>query len=250
MGGVQWKRILVVAPHPDDESLAAGGLIVRARRAGADVRVIYLTDGESNGLPQRYIERRLIIRNADRERWAARRQSEAISALNVLGIRPDSAIFTHLPDGGLHALDGDVRRSAISTIATEIARFAPDLILSPCHNDLHGDHRAASRLLQSAVSFLGESAPQFEELAYLVHGRPWGNRVALHVELDETDRAVKRAAIECHASQLALGRARFMAHASRQETFYVPSSAATRRHLIVARAAEVAVACWLFVVSN
>ena len=41
-------RLLVVAPHPDDETIAAGGLIQSALHAGAAVRVLFATDGDNN----------------------------------------------------------------------------------------------------------------------------------------------------------------------------------------------------------
>ena len=42
------SRVMMFAPHPDDESLAAGIFLQRAVAAGANVRVIYATDGERN----------------------------------------------------------------------------------------------------------------------------------------------------------------------------------------------------------
>ncbi|MCB1569830.1 MAG: PIG-L family deacetylase, partial [Xanthomonadales bacterium] len=50
-------RLLVVVPHPDDETLATGGLIQRALLAGAALRVVFATDGDNNPWPQRWLER-------------------------------------------------------------------------------------------------------------------------------------------------------------------------------------------------
>ena len=47
-------KIAVLAPHPDDESLGTGGLIQQALAAGAEVRVIFVTDGDNNPWPQRF----------------------------------------------------------------------------------------------------------------------------------------------------------------------------------------------------
>ena len=57
-------RLLVLAPHPDDESLAIGGLLRLARAVGASVRVIYLTSGENNPWAQRACERRWRVRRS------------------------------------------------------------------------------------------------------------------------------------------------------------------------------------------
>ena len=49
-------RVLVLAVHPDDESLCAGGLIQHALAHGAKVRVVFITDGDNNPWPQRFVE--------------------------------------------------------------------------------------------------------------------------------------------------------------------------------------------------
>ena len=74
-------RILILAPHPDDESLAAGGLIQRAVKVGAKVRVLFATDGDNNPWPQRFLERKVQISLTDRARWGRRRRKEALAAL-------------------------------------------------------------------------------------------------------------------------------------------------------------------------
>ena len=76
-----WQRVMVIAPHPDDDILAAGGLLQHALHLGGMVRVVYITDGENNPWPQRIIERRWRVTDADRERWGRRRPEEALAAL-------------------------------------------------------------------------------------------------------------------------------------------------------------------------
>ncbi len=95
------SRVMMFAPHPDDESLAAGIFLQRAAAAGATVRVIYATNGERNCWPQRLLERKLRLRESDRRRWGARRQREALAALGLLGFGPDQVEFLSLPDQGL-----------------------------------------------------------------------------------------------------------------------------------------------------
>src|SRR5437016_12191020 len=74
-------RLLVLAPHPDDESLAIGGLLRLARAVGASVRVIYLTSGENNPWAQRACERRWRIGFVERQRWGRRREGETLASL-------------------------------------------------------------------------------------------------------------------------------------------------------------------------
>ena len=51
-------RLLVIAPHPDDETLGCGLLLQQVLAAGGEVRIILMTDGDNNPWPQRCLERR------------------------------------------------------------------------------------------------------------------------------------------------------------------------------------------------
>src|SRR4051812_14363692 len=94
-------RVLVIAPHPDDESIATGGLLQAVQAAGAALRLIVLTDGDNNPWPQRWIEKRWHIGPTERARWGARRRTEAHAALRVLGIDAGVVRFLGLPDLGV-----------------------------------------------------------------------------------------------------------------------------------------------------
>src|SRR6185436_3329801 len=94
-------RLLVIAPHPDDESIGAGGLLLRAKEAGAEVRVIFCTSGDDNPWPQRAIEKRVFISASARLRWAARRREEARAALRFLIGSDAASVFLNLPDQGV-----------------------------------------------------------------------------------------------------------------------------------------------------
>src|SRR5262245_26811630 len=91
------SRVMLFAPHPDDESLATGVFLQRTVSAGAAVRVVYATDGERNCWPQRVLERKVRLREKDRRRWGARRRNEALEALRILGIKPLDVRFLSLP---------------------------------------------------------------------------------------------------------------------------------------------------------
>src|SRR5487761_2660637 len=95
------ERVLILAPHPDDESIATGGIVQIARAAGAALHVIVLTDGDANIWPQRFIEQRWRIDAVARARWGARRRAEARVAMRVLGLDDGAADFLGLPDLGL-----------------------------------------------------------------------------------------------------------------------------------------------------
>src|SRR5207249_2469753 len=79
-------RLLVVAPHPDDEVIAAAGVIQRVREMKGRLRVVYLTDGE--GYPQGVrVEKHLAVpKPSDYQDYGRERKDEARHALRVLGV--------------------------------------------------------------------------------------------------------------------------------------------------------------------
>ena len=96
--------LLVVAPHPDDESLCCAGAIARARAAGARVSVVWVTSGDAFELDAHVIERRLFTSARNLRELAALRMQEAARAAQLLGIAGDERIFLGYPDRGLTQL--------------------------------------------------------------------------------------------------------------------------------------------------
>src|SRR5437870_4493589 len=141
-----WERVMVLAPHPDDETLATAGLLQQAVTAGAAVRVLFATDGDNNPWPQRTIERRWRITIADRARWGRRRRGEALAALACLGVPADSARFLGYPDQGLTALLLAGSEELLVTLVAEIAEWRPTLLVTPSALDRHPDHSALGKL--------------------------------------------------------------------------------------------------------
>jgi len=219
-------RILVLAPHPDDETLAVGGLLQRAMGAGAAVRVVFVTDGDNNPWPQRVSERHWRITTADRARWGARRRHEAHAALACLGVAADSARFLGYPDQGLSHLLYQGDEEILHTLTTEILQWRPTLMVTPSALDLHPDHNALAVLCQLVLAFLDPERRDFTHIAYLVHGNQpgLGDLNWLYLPLRSVEQARKREAIRCHASQLMLSRRRFLAFAQEVEWFLIPSS--------------------------
>lgn len=207
-----FDRTLVIAPHPDDESIAAGGLLQRAVAAGGEVQVVFVTDGDNNPWPLRYLKKKLRISDADHAEWGALRREESRRGLAALGVPPSSAIFLGYPDTMLlrMARAGDLR--ARDALAGIIDTFSPSLVVLPSVFDLHADHRAIAWLAHGAAK--GRNV-----VTYLIHGRAPGGRMAFRLELNADETARKRAAIECHQSQLVLSRSRFLSYARAVEEF-------------------------------
>lgn len=214
------NRLLVLAPHPDDEVIGAGGLIQRVLGRGGEVRAVFITSGESNPWPLRAQNRKWRVSLEDQESWGERRRSEAIASLRTLGVPEEAATFLRFRDGQIAALarKGDPRLTeALRAIMVE---FQPSLLICPSAQDLHSDHRAVAWYLHQAVRGVGEGAPEI--VTYVVHGEGSTERLHASLRLSDRERSRKRAAIECHQTQLILSRERFLAYARPIEEFYKP----------------------------
>lgn len=209
------ERWLVLAPHPDDETIATGGLLQRVRSAGAVAHVALLTDGGGDIWPQRWLERRWRIDAAGRARWAARRRAECESGLRVLGLDP-ARDLTALggEDGQLTAAFCAAPEASLAPLRRLLRAFAPSDVVLPAADDLHPDHNLAPVLLDLALEGL-DLAPRVH--AYRVHGRSRGD--SLRLALTPAELARKRDALACHATQLSLSRNRFTALAGAVECF-------------------------------
>jgi LmbE family N-acetylglucosaminyl deacetylase len=201
------SRVLVLAPHPDDESLAVGGLLQKILDAGGRCRVIFLTNGENNPWPQRVIERRWRIGPIDKERWGKRRRLEAISALAELGI-PETAIsFLGFPDQGLTDLLLSANNEISERLAEHLDEWQPSLLVSPSATDLHPDHSAASVFVRLALARRKVRSVDLLHLEYRIHTRqPEHKHDSFDFTLTEIQREQKRRAILRHTSQLVLRR--------------------------------------------
>lgn len=121
----QGSRVLVVAPHPDDETLGCGGTLALLRRRGCSVRVLVVTDGAA-GDPAHYVDDVVAVR-----------QAECRAALAQLGVEDVS--FLGEPDGALTVHPG-VRHA----FAQAFIQFRPDWVFAPAALDYHRDHVAVS----------------------------------------------------------------------------------------------------------
>ncbi len=198
------RRVLVLAPHFDDEVLGCGGLLVQLADRGADIRIVYLTDSSGGSEV-----------TTDREGYGARRRAEARQGLGVLGISRMEVLS--IPDGELAAWVD----TAAETASGAIRDVRPDLILSVSPCEITTDHRAAFTALHLALTSLRGGTELDEIMAgcrillYEVNHPSYPN-LLIDVS-DELDRLA--AAIEAHASQLelhnyreaALGMRRFRA---------------------------------------
>lgn len=206
--------LLIVAPHPDDESLCCGGIIHAAREIGASVAIVWLTYGDGFKWDAMVVERKLRPRAGTYRDLAKRRGAEARAAAAVLGVDAGSLYFLGYPDRGVLALlldyyyPGTPWRSKFTgenSVAYEDAmsfgsnydgdnlerdfravldRVHPTLVLAPSPQDTHPDHRGAGLLAWRAMSARNE----LQNIRYwIVHGgRGWPKPRALRTDLPAT----------------------------------------------------------------
>ncbi|MFC4242568.1 PIG-L family deacetylase [Gryllotalpicola reticulitermitis] len=183
-------RLLVVAAHPDDESLGAGALIALAGRRGWSIDVVIATDGEGSH-PQSPTH--------TPEQLRARRRVEVRDA--VAALAPTARLHTlGLPDAGL----AGARRELRARLEEIIAGGVPPILVTPWCADGHGDHDAAGalghelarehglRLIEYPIWLWHWATPESPEV-------PWSRFSALHA--DDALLAQKQAAMDAYPSQ-------------------------------------------------
>jgi len=211
--------LMVLAPHPDDESLAAGGLIQRALARGARVSVAFVTDGENNPWPQRALERRLWIGPPQRAEWGRRRRMEAEAALRELGAERITVHRLGWPDGGVTWMLLEQTGSMIAAMRGLLEREQPSLLVLPDLVDRHPDHSAIHVLMEMVFQSMAPGVRP-ECLGYLLHGRSRSGAPCRAVfNLDPEEQVHKRRAIAAHSSQTALSGGRLMRSATDTEKF-------------------------------
>lgn len=175
-------RVLVLAPHPDDDVLGCGGTLCLHAGQGDPVHVLIAYDGregdpERRWQPQAYRELR-------------RREARAAGAR--LGLSDYE--FWEYPEG--HLPSGDELLAAAHRIAARIAELAPATLYAPWVGEHHVDHHALARAARLALVFSG------------FRGAAWGFEVwtpLVPTRIVDVSRVLerKRAALAEHQSQLA-----------------------------------------------
>ncbi|NLC06620.1 MAG: PIG-L family deacetylase [Syntrophomonadaceae bacterium] len=152
------SRVMVFAPHPDDDLIGCGGSIVKHLQRGNTVTVVYLTSGESGSL--KYSKAEL----------AQIREAEATRAATLLGLT--DIIFLRNPDGYL-----EFNRDNLIRIISLIRDKQPNIVYLPHSQDLHKDHLRTNELVLEACNRAG--GPWFQECA----GEPWSVDTILGYEV-------------------------------------------------------------------
>jgi LmbE family N-acetylglucosaminyl deacetylase len=198
-------RLLVVAPHPDDEALGAAGLIRRVLVSGGQVRVVLMTSGD--GFPEGVqLEDRIAHPRArDYRAYGRLREKETLAALGALGVAPAHVSFLGFPDEGLCVLASTylAEKAAYTSPYTErsspppgeqlvphvqyrgvdvrheieriLVSYQPTLVAVTAADDDHPDHCATYVFVDEAMQAQRRRAgfAPARVLQYLVHYQQW-----------------------------------------------------------------------------
>jgi len=132
------QRVLVIAPHPDDEVAGCAGAILLHLLAGDDVTVVFVTDG-----------RRSRALSVPPEAMATHRHAEARAAMDVLGV--EDWEWFGFPEGEWN------EHAVTARCAAVLARRQPHLLYVPSRVDFHPEHEAVARAVAAALGAGGKA---------------------------------------------------------------------------------------------
>lgn len=127
--------VLVIAPHPDDETIGCAVAIMRKVDAGATVHIVIASDGERSRRRFSY----------ERDELASIRRREALTAIERLGVPLENVTFLGLPDGQLADHEGELR----SRLSELMDQAPTDQIFAPALADAHPDHRVTAQVTRA-----------------------------------------------------------------------------------------------------
>ncbi|OAK58872.1 acetylglucosaminylphosphatidylinositol deacetylase [Variovorax paradoxus] len=184
------SRAVVVAPHPDDEVLAVGGLLAQLADSGTPVEVIAVTDGTASHQGST---------EWPPERLAQARPRESLRALHRLGLAGIEPTRLGMPDGGLKA-----QRAVLAARLVSLLR-PRDVVFTTWRHDGHPDHEATGEACAMAAASAGARLVEVP-----VWGWHWSHpgdarmpwQHAFRLSLSEEAVRRKRAAVQAFTSQL------------------------------------------------
>ncbi len=149
---------IVFAPHQDDETLGCGGAIIQKKQAGANVKIVFMTDGSTS-------HSHLIAKDALR----VMRADEALAACQVLGVASTDVIFLAYDDGRLQ----EQQASATDQVVEILRQQQPQAIFIPYHRDLTPDHVATNAIVLAAVRHWQRPVMVYEYPVWAWQHWPW-----------------------------------------------------------------------------
>jgi LmbE family N-acetylglucosaminyl deacetylase len=187
--------LLVVSPHPDDETLCCAGVMQRVLARGGRVGVVWITSGDASRVATLVVEKSPITLRKKARDLGSRRMREARAATSLLGVPSARQLFLGYPDGGIlelltepplklarGKLTGETHVPYSDTLfpghpytgeslerdfTAALDRIHPTLILAPSPQDTHPDHSASGMLVIRVLTRRGELSKSHY---WIVHG--------------------------------------------------------------------------------
>ncbi|MFC4769045.1 PIG-L deacetylase family protein [Effusibacillus consociatus] len=197
-------RILIVTPHPDDETIATGGLIQRALQRKKQVRLLVATNGDGFRKAACQMSGNRSPKPQHYKLLGEKRQAELLRAVSILGLSENHVRFLGFPNGGLAHLWNEhwdtTKKYSGRTGCTEcpyslayashapysgqqlarliesvLTQYEPTDVIFPAREDRHDDHWATQAFTQYAIA---KCKIQSHQWSYLVHYPDWPNPYA------------------------------------------------------------------------
>ncbi len=208
-----YDRVLILAPHPDDETIGCAGIIQEALAKNANIHVAYLTNGDHNELAFIVYEKRIVLSQKEFIHLGGVRKKEAIKAMKLLGLDESELVFLGYPDFGTFTMFKDYWQENIpfQSMLTRINKvpykenfsyglsYKPGNILADLEKlllkyrptkifvshpvDVNLDHETFYLFLQIALSDLEKYLQRPKIYPYLVHSVGWPLPRHYHPEL-------------------------------------------------------------------
>jgi LmbE family N-acetylglucosaminyl deacetylase len=126
-------KVMVFAPHPDDELVGCGGSIAKHVKLGNNVHVVYMTSGDAGNMKYK------------KEELASIREAEALRGLNIIGVK--NSHFLRSKDGYL-----EVSPAELIKVVELIRIYKPDIVYLPHADEAHQDHKVTNDLVLKAIN--------------------------------------------------------------------------------------------------
>lgn len=191
------KKVVIVAPHQDDETLGCGGLIALKCKLGISVKVIFLTDGQLSRPDTTKFQDIINVR-----------QQEAIAALKILGVSVEDIYFINQIDGTLQQLCIEENQALLNQLAQLLESLQAEEIYVPHRFDLHPDHEASFNLTIQAITLSDIKIDVFQYPVWMLWQNPlnpqlnWRSLLNCYTVSIKTVKEQKDEAINCYQSQI------------------------------------------------
>ncbi len=171
-------RILIIAPHQDDESIGCGGLMIEAKKLGLPIEIILFTDGGQ------------IIKGIPTEKLIQDRNDELLAVAKSVGAK---VRFLNVNNFTL-----EVKKEHVVGLVGIIKKFEPTILATPWLMDFPLKHRAVNHVVAHCLSFFKTKELGFKMYGYQVHNNIVGN---FYLDISHTIKE-KVDLIKNHKSQL------------------------------------------------